>query len=182
MNRETVKVSNRRNELAAKNAKFCLKGGSLTQESSMWIKELLATNLLDSCFKLFKEEAARHGANIKTELSVKFAGSEQRHLKNVNREHKTLFKLPSNRNYYIGLTVHAFSKNICVLGGVVNECYIPQTKNFESLFMRSQAQDQLIHVNKDDEEHPEKFLVSGPECQQGLSGTSIFEEDEKLED
>lgn len=66
-------------EHAADNIKTCSEVGTLPQGSSRKIKALLpisATNVLDSWYKIFTEWAGRHGAHMKTELSVELTGFE----------------------------------------------------------------------------------------------------------
>lgn len=61
-NRVTDDLGDTDAEQAQENAKNCLKGGTLPQESSRRIKPLLpiaAMNLSGSRFKIFREEAAQ---------------------------------------------------------------------------------------------------------------------------
>lgn len=41
------------------------------------------------------EESARQDADIKTELNVKFTGTEEDRLNSVNREHTVVFGMPN---------------------------------------------------------------------------------------
>lgn len=92
------------------------------------------------------------------------------------------FRMPSNGHYNIRLTIHAFSEFICDWMELVNESSNLHSKHPESSFMRFRAQDQLIHVNKSDQEHLQCFSTCWQEFLQGPSGTPSNGENEELDD
>lgn len=76
----TIAVRGTDTECAEENTKNCLWGGAMLQESSRRIEALLPveeTNLLDSCCKIYREEAITQGEDLKTKLSVEFTGPEK---------------------------------------------------------------------------------------------------------
>lgn len=184
-NIETVKGRDTDAECAIGNVKTCPKGGTSLQKSSKRIKaslEIAATNFSDSCYTIFGEEPVRQKAELKTELSVDFTGTEESLSINVNRERTIAFRILSNGHYYIGLTIHTFSEYICDWMGLFNDCYILHSEHLESSFMHFRGQDELKHMSESNKGYVQSFPASRQKRLQGLSEKSTNKENEKLDD